>query len=117
MARRHEHKPPKPKPKPKPKDKDKGKGNGGGGATTKEIQATASQGTPMPPGQDSYPVNPPDDQAAFSTGPGEAVQYDYTRQDMYAEQYAQEQLAAQQQQSTAGAGPVPGPGQAGVTTG
>ena len=94
------------------KKPDKGKGK----TTTTEVQAQTGPDVAMPPGTDAYPVNPPDDQAAFSTGPGQAVQYEYTRQDMYAEQYAQEQLAAEQQQSTAGAGPVPGPGQVGVTT-
>ena len=59
------------------------------------------------------PQDYPDDAATFGTGPAEAVQYHYRREDLYAEQYAQEQIAAEQQASSAGAGP----GQVGVRSG
>ena len=59
------------------------------------------------------PADYPNEQAAYSTGPGEAVQYHYTRQDLYNEQYAQETLAAMQ---SAGSAAVPGPGQTGVSS-
>jgi hypothetical protein len=71
-------------------------------------QAPAAQQAGLSP-QD-YPNNA----SAFGTGPGEATQYHYTRQDLYAEQYAAEQIAAMQQAASAGASAVPGPGQ--VTT-
>jgi hypothetical protein len=65
--------------------------------------------------QAGAPTDYPDEAAAFSTGPGEAAQYHYTRQDLYAEQFAQEQIAADQAQS-AGTRAVPGPGQVGVSS-
>src|SRR5262249_56057199 len=63
------------------------------------------------------PKDYPNDQAAFSTGPGQAVQYQYSRQDLFNEQYAQEQVAAAQNTATAGSAAVPGPGQVGVSSG
>jgi hypothetical protein len=55
--------------------------------------------------QAGQPQDYPDEAAAFSTGPGEAAQYHYTRQDLYNEQYAQEQVAADQQAPGYGSGP------------
>lgn len=63
------------------------------------------------------PQDYPNGQAAFSTGPGQAVQYQYSREDMFNEQYAQEQIAAAQNTAGAGSAAVPGPGQVGVSSG
>jgi hypothetical protein len=111
--RKHKHpkKPPK-FPAPSPDD----------GSTQQAIEESSQYPqmiTTAPADQQAglQPQDYPNDQAAFSTGPGQAVQYNYSRQDLFNEQYAQEQVAAAQNTATAGSAAVPGPGQVGVSAG
>ena len=91
-----------------------------GGRTTRSEVKESGRFPPssMPQqAQTGQPVDYPNEQATFSTGPEQAVQYHYTRQDLYSEQFAQEQIQAEQASASQGAGAVPGPGQAGVSYG
>jgi hypothetical protein len=101
------HKPPKKKPPGQP------------GAQTTPDQFVELSQTSMPADQQAglNPQDYPNYAATFSTGPAEAVQYHYSRQDLFNEQYAAEQIAAEQQQATTGARAVPGPGQMSVAFG
>jgi len=63
----------------------------------------------------SYPAEPANAEAVYTTGPGQAVEYNYTRQGTYADQYASEQQAQQAAVSVQG-DRVTGPGQM-VTSG
>lgn len=61
------------------------------------------------------PDNYPNAEAVFTTGPGEAVTYQYTRQGTYSDEYAaQPDLARYQSQEKA---PPTGPGQEGTYPG
>ena len=104
--------------KPKPKKPPKKKPGQPGAQTTPDQLVELSQ-TSMPADQQAglSPQDYPNYDAAFSTGPAEAVQYHYSRQDLYNEQYAAAQIAAEQQQTTTGAMAVPGPGQMSVAFG
>lgn len=92
----------------------------GRGTTTRE---KVSERGRFPPSsapadaQSAQPADYPNDDAVFTTGPGQAVQYHYTRQDLYNEQFAQEQIAAEQESASAGSMAVPGPGTTGVSYG
>ena len=64
------------KPKPPPDDDDNQ--NTGKGGPPQNVQVTVQQ----------QPADRPNRQAAFSTGPGEAVEYHYHRVPTYSHQYA-----------------------------
>jgi hypothetical protein len=121
MARRPEHRKRPRRDRDRDRDRDRGKpgkkGTKPGDATTeiKESGKFPQSVSRMPAAAQAgmQPQDYPDDAATFGTGPAEAVQYHYRREDLYAEQYAQEQIAAEQQASAAGAGP----GQVGVRSG
>ena len=86
------HKDHDPKKKPKPKKKPPGGGTGGG-PVSESLKAKSTQS-----GQDamgavpgSYPAEPANAEAVYTTGPGQAVEYNYTRLGTYSEDYAQQQ--------------------------
>jgi hypothetical protein len=97
--RRRHHKPG-PKPPPPPK------------TTTERLKESSKQSGPdsMQAAPGFYPVDPANAEAVFTTGPGQAVEYNYVRVDgTGAEEYA----LAQSEQSApvppiAGAGQIPG---------
>ena len=96
-----DHKPPKPPGKKPP------------GQTTDEIKAMSTQTSQdalnATPGQ--HPAEPANAEAVYTTGPGQAVEYNYTRQGTYSEDYARQQSEIMVQGN-----PVSGPGQV-VTSG
>ena len=81
------------------KDKGKGKKKSGTPASpatvTEQLKAKSTQSGEQAmnavPG--SYPAEPANAEAVYTTGPGQAVEYNYTRQGTYADQYASEQQA------------------------
>lgn len=84
-----------------------------GGSTTEDIKAMSTQS-----GQDALnatpgqrPAEPANAEAVYTTGPGQAVEYNYTRQGTYSEDYARQQSEIMVQGN-----PVAGPGQV-VTSG
>lgn len=102
------------KPKPKPKPHHKPKPPAPPTTTTEKLKASSKQsGTDaMSATPGLYPADPANAQAVFTTGPGQAVEYNYVRVDgTGAEQYA----LAQSQQS-APVPPIAGAGQT-VTSG
>jgi hypothetical protein len=109
--RRHKRRPPRPKPKHhKPKPKPPAPPT----TTTERLKALSRQSGPdaMMAAPGHYPPDPGNMQAVFTTGPGQAVEYNYVRVDgTGAEQYA----LAQSQQS-APVPPIAGAGQT-VTSG
>ena len=102
------------KPKPKPKPHHKPKPPAPPTTTTEKLKESSKQsGTDaMSATPGLYPADPANAQAVFTTGPGQAVEYNYVRVDgTGAEQYA----LAQSQQS-APVPPIAGAGQT-VTSG
>jgi len=102
------------KPKPKPKPHHKPKPPAPPTTTTEKLKESSKQsGTDaMTATPGLYPADPANAQAVFTTGPGQAVEYNYVRVDgTGAEQYA----LAQSQQS-APVPPIAGAGQT-VTSG
>jgi len=102
------------KPKPKPKPHHKPKPPAPPTTTTEKLKESSKQsGTDaMSATPGLYPADPANAQAVFTTGPGQAVEYNYVRIDgTGAEQYA----LAQSQQS-APVPPIAGAGQT-VTSG
>jgi hypothetical protein len=102
------------KPKPKPKPHHKPKPPAPPTTTTEKLKESSKQsGTDaMTATPGLYPADPANAQAVFTTGPGQAVEYNYVRIDgTGAEQYA----LAQSQQS-APVPPIAGAGQT-VTSG
>ena len=83
------------------------------GAVTDEMKAMSTQSSQdalnATPGQ--RPAEPANAEAVYTTGPGQAVEYNYTRLGTYSEDYA-----AQQSQVMVQGNPVAGPGQM-VTSG
>jgi hypothetical protein len=99
--RQRKRRKPKPKPKPKPPAPPK--------TTTGRLKEKSKQSGPASMGAAPglYPADPPNAQAVFTTGPGQAVEYNYVRVDgTGAEEYA----LAQSQQSAA-VPPIAGSGQ------
>ena len=109
--RKHKRKKPKPKPKHhKPPPKTPAPPT----TTTEKLKESSKQSGPdaMAATPGFYPADPANAQAVFTTGPGQAVEYNYVRVDgTGAEQYA----LAQSQQS-APVPPIAGAGQT-VTSG
>lgn len=87
------------------------------GPETKRIKAqTVVKGRePMAGTPDKQPQDQPNETAAFSTGPGEAVEYHYHRTGTYADDYAA-QAELQQFESQERAPNIGGPGEI-VTSG
>jgi hypothetical protein len=100
------------------KDKGKGKKKSGTpaqpGTITEQLKAKSTQSgdQAMNAVPNSYPAEPANAEAVYTTGPGQAVEYNYTRQGTYADQYAEQQS----QVVTVQGNPVAGPGQI-VTSG
>jgi hypothetical protein len=94
---------PKPKPKPGPQPAPKPK------SVTESLKEHSTQtgDQAMAAAPSSYPAEPANAEAVYTTGPGQAVEYNYTRQGTYAEDYAQQQS----QQVTVNGNPVAGTGQ------
>ena len=116
------HRKPKRKREPKPKKPRKHHGTGGqpgSGDGTAKIKEQASQvitGTgPMAAAPGQMPPDYPDDAAVFGTGPGEAVEYHYHREDLYAQEYAN-QAGLDQYMTRERAPDLAGPGEI-VTSG
>jgi hypothetical protein len=81
------HKKPKPKPKPTPNPVDNGPVTESLKAKSTQTGDQAMNATPS-----AYPAEPANAEAVYTTGPGQAVEYNYTRQGTYAEDYAQQQM-------------------------
>lgn len=85
----------------------------GGGPVTERIKEqshqTGQDALNATPGQ--RPAEPANAEAVYTTGPGQAVEYNYTRQGTYSEDYARQQSEIMVQGN-----PVSGPGQV-VTSG
>ena len=81
------------------------------GTVTESLKAkshqTDEQAMKAAPGL--YPAEPANADAVYTTGPGQAVEYNYVRQGTYAEDYAQQQTVKVQ------GDPVTGTGAAGYT--
>lgn len=99
----------------KDKKQDKGKGGNGDGSQTEKIKKSTTQGecpvitqSPTAAAMAGAPDADAFDDAVYSTGPGEAVMYQYSRQGTYADEFASQQ--AQQSAVPAGVS-VTGPGQ------
>jgi len=65
------------------------------GTVTEQLKAKSTQSgeAAMNAVPGSYPAEPANAEAVYTTGPGQAVEYNYTRQGTYADQYATEQQA------------------------
>ena len=87
------------------------------GPVTESLKAKSTQtgDQAMNAVPNSFPAEPANAEAVYTTGPGQAVEYNYTRQGTYADQYATEAQAQQQAVSVQG-DRVTGPGQ-NVTSG
>ncbi len=83
------------------------------GTVTESLKAkshqTDEQAMKAAPGL--YPAEPANAEAVYTTGPGQAVEYNYARQGTYAEDYAAQQTVKVQ------GDPVTGTGAAGFTPG
>jgi hypothetical protein len=75
---------------------------------TEQLKATSTQtgDQAMAATPSSYPAEPANAEAVYTTGPGQAVEYNYTRQGTYADEYA-----TQQSQVQVAGDPVAGAGQ------
>lgn len=93
-------KPPKKPPKPP--------GTPPPGSVTESLKGKSTQSgdDAMNATPESYPAEPANAEAVYTTGPGQAVEYNYTRQGTYSEDYAQ-----QQSQAYAPVPPIAGSGQ------
>lgn len=78
------------KPPPKPDDDDNKNTGKGGPPSNVQVQVTQKRIGPLRryAQAQAQPADRPNRQAAFSTGPGEAVEYHYHRVPTYAHQYA-----------------------------
>jgi len=76
------------------------------GTVTESLKATSHQtdDQAMRAAPGLYPAEPANAEAVYTTGPGQAVEYNYVRQGTYAEDYAQQQTVKVQGDTVTGTG-------------